>query len=81
MRRSACSDVAIYKYSAAGVLDFITYLSGESQESAGFVGLAPNGALVVAGSTDSSNFPVTAVAAAAQHMKVLQPCSDPDVRR
>ncbi len=59
----ACSDVAIYKYSAAGVLDFITYLSGESQESAGFVGLAPDGALVVAGSTDSANFPVTAVAA------------------
>jgi hypothetical protein len=44
----ACSDVAIYKYSAAGVLDFITYLAGEDQEIAGFVAIAPDGALVVA---------------------------------
>jgi hypothetical protein len=58
----ACADVAIYKYSAAGVLNFITYLAGDVQETAGFVGLAPDGAVVVAGSTSSADFPVTASA-------------------
>jgi uncharacterized protein (TIGR03437 family) len=58
----ACSDVAIYKYSAAGVLQFITYLAGETNENAGFVGLSPGGSLVVAGTTDSADFPVTASA-------------------
>ena len=57
-----CSDVAIYKYSATGALEFITYLAGEDNENAGFVGLAPDGALVVAGTTDSADFPVTATA-------------------
>ena len=57
-----CSDVAIYKYSAAGVLDYVTYLAGEDQEIPGFVAIAPGGALVVAGSTDSADFPVTATA-------------------
>lgn len=57
-----CSDVAVYKYSAAGVLDFITYFAGRTSESAGFLGLAPDGALAVAGTTDSSDFPVTASA-------------------
>jgi uncharacterized protein (TIGR03437 family) len=55
-----CSDVAVYKYSAAGVLAFVTYLSGRTSESAAFVGLASSGALMVAGTTDSSDFPVTA---------------------
>ena len=55
----ACSDVAIYKYSASGALEFVTYLSGGTNEAARFVGLAPGGALVVAGSTDSADFPVT----------------------
>jgi uncharacterized protein (TIGR03437 family) len=59
----ACSDVAVYKYSAAGVLQFVTYLGGQYLETAGFVGVAPNGSLVVAGTTDSANFPVTASAA------------------
>jgi uncharacterized protein (TIGR03437 family) len=58
-----CSDVAVYKFSAAGVLDFITYLAGRTMDSPGFVGLAPGGALMVAGTTDSSGFPVTAAAA------------------
>jgi uncharacterized protein (TIGR03437 family) len=62
-RPVACSDVAMYKYSPSGVLDFITYLAGKNQEIAGFVGLATAGALVVAGTTNSSNFPVTAAAA------------------
>ena len=57
-----CSDVAIYKFSAAGVLDYVTYLAGEDQEIPGFVAIAPGGALVVAGSTDSADFPVTAAA-------------------
>jgi uncharacterized protein (TIGR03437 family) len=54
-----CSDVAIYKYSPSGTLDFITYLAGRTSETAAFVGLASSGALVVAGTTDSSDFPVT----------------------
>jgi hypothetical protein len=58
----ACSDVAIYKYSATGVLQFITYLTGETSENAGFVGLSPGGSLVVAGNTNSADFPVTASA-------------------
>ncbi len=59
----ACSDVAVYKYSSAGVLQFVTYLSGQTEESAGFIGLAPDGALVVAGTTNSADFPVTSAAA------------------
>jgi hypothetical protein len=58
----ACSDVAIYKFFAAGVLEFITYLAGETSENAGFVRLSPGGSLVVAGTTDSADFPVTAAA-------------------
>ncbi len=54
-----CTDVAIYKYSKAGVLAFVTYLSGQDQESSGFLGIAPDGTLVVAGTTDSPDFPVT----------------------
>jgi len=57
-----CSDVAIYKFSKAGALDYVTYLVGEDQEIPGFVAIAPGGALVVAGSTDSADFPVTATA-------------------
>ena len=59
----ACSDVAVYKYSAAGTLQFITYLSGQYDETAGFVGVASTtGNLVIAGTTDSANFPATASA-------------------
>ncbi|MGO9230561.1 MAG: hypothetical protein ACLQKA_15325 [Bryobacteraceae bacterium] len=57
-----CLDVAVYKYSAAGLLVFVTYLSGETRETAQFLGLAPDGALAVAGTTDSADFPVTAAA-------------------
>lgn len=59
---AACSDVALYKYSAAGVLEFITYLAGRTRETAGFVGVAAGGAVVVAGTTDSADFPVTSAA-------------------
>jgi uncharacterized protein (TIGR03437 family) len=58
----ACSDVAIYKFSAAGILQFITYLAGETDENAGFLGFAPGGSLVLAGTTDSADFPMTAAA-------------------
>ena len=54
-----CQDVAIYKFSAAGALEFITILSGRTMDSPSFIGLTPTGALAVAGSTDSSDFPVS----------------------
>ncbi len=57
-----CSDAAVYKFSATGVLDFITYLAGRTNDIPGFVGLASDGTLVVAGTTDSSDFPVSAAA-------------------
>jgi len=55
----SCQDVAIYKYSAAGLLSFVTYLAGNLNEAAGFIGVAPDGAVVVAGETASPDFPVT----------------------
>jgi uncharacterized protein (TIGR03437 family) len=55
-----CTDAAIYKYSAAGTLQFITYLEGGVNETPGFAGIAPDGAIAVAGTTDSADFPVTA---------------------
>jgi hypothetical protein len=54
-----CTDAAIYKYSAAGTLQFITYLEGGVNETPGFLGLNPDGKVAVAGTTDSSDFPVT----------------------
>lgn len=57
-----CVDVAIYKFSAAGVPEFITYLSGRTMDSPSFLGLTPTGVVAVAGSTDSSDFPVSAAA-------------------
>jgi hypothetical protein len=44
------------------VLQFITYVAGETSENAGFVGLSPGGSLVVAGATDSADFPMTGTA-------------------
>jgi uncharacterized protein (TIGR03437 family) len=55
-----CTNVAVYKYSAAGTLEFITYLVGSVDDTPGFLGLAPDGAIAVAGTTDSVDFPVTA---------------------
>lgn len=55
-----CVDVAIYKFSAFGVPAFITYLSGRTMDSPSFLALTPAGAVAVAGSTDSSDFPVSA---------------------
>jgi uncharacterized protein (TIGR03437 family) len=56
----ACSDVAVYKISAAGELVFVSYLAGSTREEVSFLGLAPDGALTVTGATDSADFPVTA---------------------
>lgn len=54
-----CTDVAVYKYSASGTLEFITYLAGSVNEIPGFLGIAPDGQVVIAGTTDSADFPVT----------------------
>lgn len=59
---TACTDAAVFKFSAAGKLVFASYLTGRTQEVASFVAIAPDGALVVTGSTDSDDFPVTAQA-------------------
>jgi uncharacterized protein (TIGR03437 family) len=59
---TSCSDIAICGYSAPGVLNFITYLAGETNETVGFVGVALGGSLVVAGATNSADFPVTSAA-------------------
>lgn len=58
----ACTDVAIYKFSAAGELVFATYLEGATRERATFLQIATDGSVMVTGNTDSSNFPVTAAA-------------------
>jgi uncharacterized protein (TIGR03437 family) len=55
----ACSDVAVYRFSKAGELVFVSYLAGRTSEDVTFLGLAPDGALILTGSTDSSDFPVT----------------------
>jgi uncharacterized protein (TIGR03437 family) len=57
----ACRDVAVYKFSAAGDLLYATYLAGRTSETPGMLALSPSeGVVVVAGATDSSDFPVTA---------------------
>ncbi len=55
----ACADVVVYKY-AAGEPAFVSYLSGRTREALSFFQIAPDGALVVAGATDSPDFPATA---------------------
>jgi uncharacterized protein (TIGR03437 family) len=57
-----CSDVAVYKYSKAGELVYISYLAGSNRETPSFLGTAPDGALILAGDTDSVDFPVTPAA-------------------
>ena len=63
----ACTDVAVSKFTPQGQLAFVTYLSGRTSEMHGFLQRAPDGALVVAGTTDSSNFPVTSGALQTQY--------------
>ena len=58
----ACADVAVYKFSASGELVFATYLAGRTQEEVRYLALAPDGTVMLAGSTDSDDFPVTATA-------------------
>jgi len=57
-----CTDVVVYKVSKAGQLIFASYLSGSTRESGSFLQLAPDGALLVTGSTDSADFPVSRTA-------------------
>ncbi|MEP7365154.1 MAG: hypothetical protein ABI972_18025 [Acidobacteriota bacterium] len=56
----SCSDVAVYKFTGAGELSYVTYLSGRTSEVVAFARLAPDGSLIVAGATNSSDFPVSA---------------------
>ena len=56
----ACSDVAVYKFTRSGELIFASYFAGRTNEEATFLGLAADGTVVVTGSTDSADFPVTA---------------------
>lgn len=53
-----CRDLAVYKFSSTGELAYVTYLSGRTNEVASTLKLAKSGVLV-AGATDSSDFPVT----------------------
>jgi uncharacterized protein (TIGR03437 family) len=55
----ACGDIAVFKFSKTGDLVFVSYLSGRTTEQFNFLGLAPDGAVVVTGTTDSSDFPVS----------------------
>lgn len=55
-----CLDIAVHKFTARGDLAFVTYLSGGTRETANFAGLAADGTLIVTGTTDSRDFPVTA---------------------
>jgi hypothetical protein len=54
-----CMDVAVYKFSRSGELIFVSYLSGRINESLEFLEQAPDGGLVVTGTTSSLDFPVT----------------------
>ncbi|MBK7928014.1 MAG: hypothetical protein IPJ98_11130 [Bryobacterales bacterium] len=55
----ACTDVSVSKFQADGTLAWVTYLAGRTSEQPEFLALAPGGALVVAGGTNSSDFPST----------------------
>lgn len=59
----SCLDIAVYKYSPSGTLLFATYLSGKTTDAAKVLKISPDGTLVVAGSTDSSDFPISNAAA------------------
>jgi uncharacterized protein (TIGR03437 family) len=54
-----CTDVAVARYQADGTLAWITYLAGRTAEQPEFLALSPAGPLVVAGATNSSDFPAT----------------------
>lgn len=58
-----CADVAVSKFTPAGDLVFVTYLSGTNAETPVFLKLAPDGQLAVTGTTSSYDFPITASAA------------------
>lgn len=53
-------DTVVYSFNKSGNLAFITYLSGSNREVPNFVGIAPDGSVLVTGDTESADFPVTA---------------------
>ena len=55
----ACTDVAVIKLTDTGEVAFVSYFSGATSEDPDFLGLAPNGSVIVAGTTDAADFPVT----------------------
>jgi hypothetical protein len=56
----ACGTGIVGKLSATGTLSFLTYLGGNSQDMAEAIGVDSSNNVWIAGSTSSSNFPVTA---------------------
>jgi uncharacterized protein (TIGR03437 family) len=55
----ACRDATIYKYSLAGDLVYVTYLSGATDDVASAIAVDGADTVYVAGTTNSSDFPVT----------------------
>lgn len=62
-----CTDVAVYRFSDQGNLVYASYLTEGRQEDVGFFELTPDGDLMLAGSTDSADFPVTVGALQTEH--------------
>jgi uncharacterized repeat protein (TIGR01451 family) len=60
-------DAFLVKLSATGVLFYSTYLGGGGEDSASAIALDPSGKIVLAGSTCSPGFPVTAGSVAPVH--------------
>jgi uncharacterized protein (TIGR03437 family) len=58
----ACTDAVVYKISKSGDVVFMSFLSGRTREAATFIGIGPDGAPTITGTTDSADFPVSAAA-------------------
>jgi hypothetical protein len=55
-----CYDGFATKLTAAGALDWSTFIGGDDDDNAHAVALEPGGGLLVAGGTESFDFPVSA---------------------
>jgi uncharacterized protein (TIGR03437 family) len=55
----ACRDVAIYKYSPAGELIYVSYLRGTADDAPSSIAVDDANAVYVTGETNSADFPVT----------------------
>lgn len=60
-RPVSCLDVAVHKFSPQSELQWVTYLAGRTTEAPGVI-LASQNQVVIAGTTDSIDFPVSASA-------------------